>query len=220
MDLERFRNNFISTLFNEQVVVDGAEHTPNADAIFKSFRTICPRGSVRRGRNKQNPWSMKMNNDYGKLVRDDSGEYINAFVGPNKNCSHIFIIRQVEPESGEYDEDKVMLGFDNSKNAVDSYLSHYDDPNRFGWVTVMSPDQFWNAFTDRTDLLNFKSGNISEYIPTEDVCTTGSMAIGMGGMARIVPQQQIVVGSKKKKKRVAMPMRSKRPQPSQIKNSA
>ena len=209
MDIERFKHNFIFTLFTEQVVVDSAPLVNPIDSILKTCRISHPRGATRAGRGKNGNWKTKMSCDYGKVIRDEGGEFLNAFIGPNKKCSHVYIVRQVEPISGDYDEDKAMIGFNDAREAVNTYLSHYEDPNRFGWVTVVTPEQFLTALADRGDLLNFKSDNISEYIPTEDVCTTGGIA--MGGMNSLVPQQSIVVGKKKpKRKRVAMPKRNNR----------
>jgi hypothetical protein len=52
------------------------------------------------------------------------------------------VIHQNIPDTGEYDEDKVMLGFDTVEHAIDAYLNQYNE-SFFGGHTVLSTATFW-----------------------------------------------------------------------------
>lgn len=54
------------------------------------------------------------------------GDEVDVFVGPDPHASHAFIIAQQNPHNGLLDEDKVMVGFDNERDAILAYQAHYD----------------------------------------------------------------------------------------------
>lgn len=70
---------------------------------------------------------------YVKGTLGTDGDAVDVFVGPNKDSTRIFIITQMKtPDFKEVDEQKVMLGFNSSKEAKSAYLRHYDNPKFFG----------------------------------------------------------------------------------------
>src|SRR5947207_146513 len=76
-----------------------------------------PRGSLRKGVGKNGRvWSQKMADHYGyiqRTVSEADGDHIDVFVGPNPESEWVFVVYQVNPESGRgFDEHKVMLGYD------------------------------------------------------------------------------------------------------------
>jgi hypothetical protein len=67
---------------------------------------------------------------------------IDVFVGPDPLASQVFIIHQKNPETGIYDEDKVMLGFSNADAAKCAYQCHYDKRDFFATMTSLDIDHF------------------------------------------------------------------------------
>ena len=105
-----------------------------------------PKGSVRRGTDANGKqWEQVMNNTYGKIRRTEGvdGDHIDVFFGPNLHSEKVFVVDQRNVNTGEFDEHKVMLGFDSMQEAQDAYLSNYEE----GWqgmgpVTETTMDEF------------------------------------------------------------------------------
>ena len=92
-------------------------------------------GSVRRGKDKDgHDWTTIFRYAYGYIrgTKGADGEGLDVFVGPNPNAEKAYVVHQKKPETGKFDEDKVMLGFDSTEEAKGAYLDHYDNPKFFG----------------------------------------------------------------------------------------
>lgn len=79
-----------------------------------------------------------MKNHYGELdgTVGYDGDPIDVFIGDNPNSGQVFVIDQVNPETGAFDESKAMLGFDTAEQAKQAYLGNYDkDWQGFGAIT-------------------------------------------------------------------------------------
>ena len=91
-----------------------------------------PKGSVRSGVDKQgNEWSQVLPADYGYFrgtVGKDK-DHVDVFIGPKPEASNIYVIDQIDPETGKFDEHKVMLGFDSRAKAKQTYLAAFEK----GW---------------------------------------------------------------------------------------
>lgn len=103
-----------------------------------------PKGSYRSGKDKDGKvWKTLMHNDYGyfrKTVGKD-GDAIDVFLGPNLNSKKIFPIDQYI--NGEFDETKVMFGFNSKDEAKKAYLSNYEkDWKGFKYITEVDIDTF------------------------------------------------------------------------------
>lgn len=74
-----------------------------------------------------------MHAPYGYVARTNGvdEDEVDVFIGPDLGAERVFIIHQQDPLTGEYDEDKVMLGCQNGEQAQRLYAEHYDDPARF-----------------------------------------------------------------------------------------
>ena len=87
---------------------------------------------------------------------------MDVFVGPNKQSRDVWIIDQVDPDTDEFDEHKVMLGFDSEQDAVGCYIAAYGSPVRIGGVTDMSMDGLdwkqWLANGDKSKPLSKLGG--------------------------------------------------------------
>lgn len=91
-----------------------------------------PKGSTRSGVDQNgNKWESKMNHHYGDIkgTNGADGDSIDVFVGDSVDSGKVFVIDQVDSEKGEFDEHKVMLGFESIEEAKEAYLSNYDE----GW---------------------------------------------------------------------------------------
>lgn len=105
-----------------------------------------PKGSVRSGTDaKGNRWETQMNNDYGYIrgTQTTDGDHIDIFLSDDPTKGSVFVVDQVNPETGEFDEHKVMYGFPDVEAARAAYLSNYDE----GWqglgnITEVSKEDF------------------------------------------------------------------------------
>lgn len=91
-----------------------------------------PQGSVRLGVDENGKqWSVTMNNTYGYIRKTEGkdGDHIDVFLGDNPESNKVFVIDQVNPNTGQFDEHKVMLGFNSALSARKAYLSNYEK----GW---------------------------------------------------------------------------------------
>lgn len=105
-----------------------------------------PRGSIRKGTDADgHEWQTEMHNDYGyirgtKAVDDD---HLDVFLSDNPTRGKVYVIDQVDPKTGEFDESKVMYGFDSEQDAREAYLSNYEDGwQGLGKVTEVSKEEF------------------------------------------------------------------------------
>ncbi|GHU65037.1 hypothetical protein FACS189447_03260 [Spirochaetia bacterium] len=109
------------------------------------------KGSVRSGTDKDgHDWSIKMNYDYG-YIRGTVGrdkDHLDCYIGPDPESETVFIIRQNHPDTGKYDEDKVMLGFNSIEEARKAYLSQYDRPGFLGDIDTMGIETFKDKIFD------------------------------------------------------------------------
>lgn len=101
-----------------------------------------PQGSIRRGTDKNGKaWACAMHGHYGyfKGTVGADGNQIDCFLGPdceNPNCP-IFVINQVDPDTGIFDEHKVMIGYCDLNSAIFGYNSNYTP----GWKGLGTIDQ-------------------------------------------------------------------------------
>lgn len=105
-----------------------------------------PKGSIRRGKDKNGKaWESKMHYTYGYIRGTEGvdGDHIDVFLSDDPSTGNVFVVDQVDPETGAFDEHKVMYGFDNEEEAREAYLSNYEK----GWkglgnITEVSKDEF------------------------------------------------------------------------------
>ncbi len=122
-----------------------------------------PKGSVRSGVDADGKeWSQQMNHTYGyiKGTEGKDGDHIDIFIGNNPASSKVFVVDQVDPRSGKFDEHKVMLGFDSIEAAEAAYRSNYEKGwQGLGAITETPLDSFqkWTEGDTR------KSKPFSEY---------------------------------------------------------
>lgn len=100
-------------------------------------------------------WSIVMKAHYGEIRKSEGadGDKLDVYVGPNEKSKWVFVVHQVNPATydnpGEFDEDKVMLGFDTANAAISSYQSHYDRDDFFGGMSMMPISKFKAWIADK-----------------------------------------------------------------------
>ncbi|MCK5610875.1 hypothetical protein KAR91_53875, partial [Candidatus Pacearchaeota archaeon] len=110
-----------------------------------------PKGSQRKGVSPEGKkWSIEMKHHYGYFNRTEGkdGDQVDTFVGPDTESPNVYIVDQVEPGTGKFDEHKVMTGFSSEEAAKEGYLANYEK----GWqglenITEMSIEKFKNWLT-------------------------------------------------------------------------
>lgn len=111
-----------------------------------------PKGSTRKGKDQDGKeWSSEMKHHYGDIkgTTGADGDSIDVFIGDNPESQKVFVVDQVDPRTGNFDEVKVMMGFDDVETAKSGYLSNYDkDWKGLGEITEASVEDF-KAWTKR-----------------------------------------------------------------------
>jgi hypothetical protein len=102
-----------------------------------------PAGSVRSGTDKSGkPWQQEMKLHYGyiKGTRGPDKDHVDIFLGPNSTSSDlpVFVVDQIDPKTGKYDEPKALIGFRNEAEAADGYLANYEP----GWGGIGAINRF------------------------------------------------------------------------------
>ena len=109
-----------------------------------------PKGSTRSGvdRNGQ-PWSIEMQDTYGYIGQKygTDGDHFDFFINDDADLDawngKVYVVDQVNPKTGEFDEHKVMYGFDSEAGARDAYLSNYEkDWKGLGKITGVDKETF------------------------------------------------------------------------------
>lgn len=104
-----------------------------------------PKGSERKGVDESGKeWTSTMAHHYGDIkgTVGADGDSIDTFIGDKPTSEKVFVIDQINPNTGEFDEHKVMLGFDSKEAAEAGYLSNYDkDWKGAGNITETTTDE-------------------------------------------------------------------------------
>ena len=105
------------------------------------------RGRVRSGFSPSGkPWSVTMPHHYGYIKRTESEadqDHIDVFIGRHPESQIAFVVDQLHPDSGRFDEHKCMLGFRNEHEAKCGYLDSYSPGWKgFGAITPVVMEHF------------------------------------------------------------------------------
>ena len=129
-----------------------------------------PKGSVRSGvDSKGNRWETTMHNTYGYIRGTEGvdGDHIDVFLSDNPTSGSVFVVDQVNPDTGAFDEHKVMYGFASEEEAREAYLANYDEGwQGLGAITEVSREEFkkWVESSHRKTkpFHNYKRVNTAE----------------------------------------------------------
>lgn len=118
-----------------------------------------PKGVTRSGKDEQGkPWSVTMHDTYGYILGKIGvdGDHIDMFINDAADLDtfdgNVYVVDQVNPETGEFDEHKVMYGYPDEAAATQAYLSNYSKGWKgLGKVTSVPKATFdkWLESSDR-----------------------------------------------------------------------
>ena len=118
-----------------------------------------PKGVTRSGKDEQGkPWSVTMHDTYGYILGKIGvdGDHIDMFINDSADLDtfdgNVYVVDQVNPETGEFDEHKVMYGYPSEEAATEAYLANYSKGWKgLGKVTSVSKATFdkWLESSDR-----------------------------------------------------------------------
>lgn len=118
-----------------------------------------PKGVTRSGKDEQGkPWSVTMHDTYGYILGKIGvdGDHIDMFINDAADLDtfdgNVYVVDQVNPETGEFDEHKVMYGYPDEAAATKAYLSNYSKGWKgLGKVTSVPKATFdkWLESSDR-----------------------------------------------------------------------
>ncbi len=118
-----------------------------------------PKGVARSGKDEQGlPWSVTMHDTYGYILGKIGvdGDHIDMFINDAADLDtfdgNVYVVDQVNTETGEFDEHKVMYGYPSEEAATEAYLANYSKGWKgLGKVTSVPKATFdkWLESSDR-----------------------------------------------------------------------
>lgn len=107
-----------------------------------------PAGSERAGVDPNGKkWSVIMPAHYGyvKRTKAPDGDNFDVYIGKDTDSDLVFIVDQLDTETGKFDECKGILGCKDAEEARELYCKGFSDgkgPDRIGAITELSMDAF------------------------------------------------------------------------------
>ncbi|WP_323916424.1 LPD38 domain-containing protein [Aeromonas caviae] len=105
-----------------------------------------PKGSTRSGTDQDGrAWQSTMAHDYGYIKRTQGadGDHVDVFIGDKPESEMVYVVDQVDPKTGKFDEHKVMMGFADEHAARAGYLGNYEEGwQGLGAIKAMPVDAF------------------------------------------------------------------------------
>lgn len=132
-----------------------------------------PKGSVRSGVGPDGkPWRVEMPATYGyvKGTEGADGDRVDMYIGDHPESGKVWVVDQIDPKTGKFDEHKTLLGFQTKEDALKTYAARFSDgsgQSRIGGVTEMTKEKFveWVKGGDTTKRLSGVSDAV-EVVPT------------------------------------------------------
>lgn len=126
-----------------------------------------PAGVARHGIDPDGkPWTTVMPAEYGRIKRTKGaeGDQVDVYLGPSAheaNQHPVWIVDQIDPKTGQFDEHKAMIGFPTRQAAETAYRAAFSDgsgQSRIGAVSDMAWPQFtrWARRGNTTDPLLYQ----------------------------------------------------------------
>ena len=123
------------------------------------FTVETPKGVTRSGKDESGkPWSVTMHDTYGYVLGKIGvdGDHIDMFINDAADLDNfngnVVVIDQVNPQTGEFDEHKVMYGYPSVEDAKKAYLQNYSPGWKgLGKATSVPKETFdkWLLSSDR-----------------------------------------------------------------------
>ena len=148
-----------------------------------------PRGSKRSGVDPNGkPWQIEMSAHYGYLKRSEGadGEQVNVYLASEREDTPAFVVDQVDPKTGRFDEHKAVLGAASLGEAEQLYDAHFSDGSgatRRAAVTEL-PMEGFKAW--------LKEGNTKKPIAGQKL---GPVTASQEARARQLPRGTVIGGA-------------------------
>lgn len=155
-----------------------------------------PKGSKRSGTDGTGKaWEATMAHDYGYIKRTEGadGDHVDVFLGDNPDSQQVFVVNQVDPDTGKFDEHKVMLGFDSEQDARAGYLANYQaDWKGLGDIQAMPVEGFkrWLKEGDTTKPLAGSVQPPAAPDPASEQSTTSQPPVNQAAELITEPEQK------------------------------
>jgi hypothetical protein len=112
-----------------------------------------PKGTERKGIGPGGPWKAEMPADYGYFLgtKGRDKDHVDVSIGPNPTTPEVYVVDQVDPKTGQFDEHKTFVGFESKAQAEAAYDSSFSDgsgPQRRGAVTTMTKPELKDFLGD------------------------------------------------------------------------
>lgn len=132
------------------------------------------KGKERTGVGKDGkPWSVTMPAHYGDIKGTEGadGDAVDVYLGDYPDSDRVFVVDQIDPATGKFDEHKVVLGVRNRDAARRLYEGGFSDGSgraRMGSITPLSMSYFkeWLKGGKRKEPLSYKSTVQEDEEPT------------------------------------------------------
>lgn len=131
----------------------GTKRYSNARGRAADFRGLPINVEIEAGQTKSGigedgrPWQKTYSVPYGEVKKTmalSDGDPVDVYLGPSPEATMVYVVHQLRRD-GSYDEDKCMLGFASSGEAVRAYKQH-GPPWGFGTMDTMTFDQFRHGY--------------------------------------------------------------------------
>lgn len=158
-----------------------------------------PKGSVRSGTSPDGTkWSNTLACDYGDIrgTEDVDGDPVDIYLSDHPEKGAVFVIDQINPKTGDFDEHKVMYGFDSVEDAKKAYLACYQKGwGGLGWITPVSKAEFrkWIDSSDRKTKPFHEYKSVTPIVAAIKVAESGEVELRDGSAEHPIPE-----GMKKK----------------------
>lgn len=145
-----------------------------------------PQGSVRSGVDPDGKaWEQEMTQHYGYIrgvPKGKDGDHLDVFVKPTTPQDYsgdVFVVDQVDPKTGKFDETKTLIGFKTIDEARQAYLGNYrDDWNGLGNITKADMDAFKQWLQSGKTTKPFSSTPAAQWLkPVQQVVPTPEQAV-------------------------------------------
>lgn len=158
---ERLKNAIAETESNPSEAQKKAGNYKKGHLSFGGydFTVETPKGTTRSGKDEQGkPWSVTMRDTYGYILGKIGvdGDHIDMFINDAADLDsfdgNVYVVDQLNPETGEFDEHKVMYGYPDEAAATKAYLANYSKGWKgLGKVTAVPKATFdkWLEASDR-----------------------------------------------------------------------
>ncbi|MDM5117182.1 LPD38 domain-containing protein [Aeromonas hydrophila] len=146
-----------------------------------------PKGSTRSGIDPDGKeWQSTMAHDYGYIKRTlgADGDHVDVFIGDQPQSETVYVVDQVDPKTGKFDEHKVMMGFADEQAARAGYLGNYEEGWKgLGAIKAMPVEEFkrWVKEGDTTKAVS----DLPASEPTIKQWVDSAPDDLLGGMSRL-----------------------------------